>query len=148
MSDELLVQQCAPTFAGLKTGNLFCCSYDSAEQLRDEIRSLNRTLGPKGIRVIPMRCSGTRALIYVYRPKQLARDISQDRARHLLTERGYPCASPDGCVVALRNQLRKTGEFPHEIGLFLGYPPEDVDGFIRLGPEKCKCTGLWKVYGD
>ena len=51
-------------------------------------------------------------------------------------------------MVALRNQLRKTGDFPHEIGLFVGYPPEDVDGFIRLGPEKCKCTGLWKVYGD
>ena len=39
-------------------------------------------------------------------------------------------------------------EFPHEIGLFLGYPPEDVRGFIEEGAAKCKCTGCWKVYGD
>ena len=45
-------------------------------------------------------------------------------------------------------KLRKDGEFPHEIGLFLGYPPEDVQGFMELGPDCCKCTGCWKVYGD
>ena len=39
-------------------------------------------------------------------------------------------------------------EFPHEIGLFLGYPPEDVRGFIENGAENCKCVGCWKVYGN
>ena len=39
-------------------------------------------------------------------------------------------------------------DFPHEIGLFLGYAPEDVDGFIRLGAGRAKCVGTWKVYGD
>lgn len=39
-------------------------------------------------------------------------------------------------------------DFPHEIGLFLGYPPEDVEGFIRFGGKNCKCFGCWKVYGN
>ena len=34
------------------------------------------------------------------------------------------------------------------IGLFLGYPPEDVCGFIENKADACKCVGCWKVYGD
>ena len=40
------------------------------------------------------------------------------------------------------------GEFPHEVGLFLGYPPEDVEGFIENKARSCKLTGYWKVYSD
>lgn len=39
-------------------------------------------------------------------------------------------------------------EFPHEIGLFLGYQPEDVEGFRRHRGRSCKLCGYWKVYSD
>ena len=42
----------------------------------------------------------------------------------------------------------ESGEFPHEVGLFLSYPPEDVKGFIDHRANNFKCTGPWKVYGD
>ena len=45
-------------------------------------------------------------------------------------------------------RLRRQKEFPHEVGLFLSYPPEDVAGFIANNARRCKCSGLWKVYGD
>ena len=48
----------------------------------------------------------------------------------------------------LKKRLSESGEFPHEIGLFLGYPPEDVEGFIENRGKNCKCVGCWKVYGD
>ena len=32
--------------------------------------------------------------------------------------------------------------------MFLGYPPEDVSGFIKNGAQAFKCIGCWKVYGD
>ena len=48
----------------------------------------------------------------------------------------------------LSKRLNETKEFPHEIGLFLGYPPEDVKGFIDNRAEGYKCIGCWKVYGD
>ena len=47
----------------------------------------------------------------------------------------------------LIERLRGSEAFPHEIGLFLGYPPEDVEGFIYRRSE-AKFTGHWKVYGD
>lgn len=39
-------------------------------------------------------------------------------------------------------------EFPHEIGVFLGYPMEDVIGFIENNDKNCLCTGYWKVYSN
>ncbi len=48
MSEEQVVRNCAPTLAGLKTGNLFACPYESREDLLDFLRSLNRRLGKKG----------------------------------------------------------------------------------------------------
>lgn len=44
--------------------------------------------------------------------------------------------------------LRQDAEFPHEIGLFLGYPPEDVQGFMENKAARHKLAGCWKVYGD
>ena len=38
--------------------------------------------------------------------------------------------------------------FPHEIGVFLGYPPEDVKGFIENEGQKYLMIGYWKVYSD
>ena len=48
----------------------------------------------------------------------------------------------------LVRRLRGSAEFPHEIGLFLSYPPEDVRGFIENRAQNFKRAGLWKVYGD
>ena len=42
----------------------------------------------------------------------------------------------------------ESGDFPHEVGLFLSYPPEDVKGFINHRAGGFKCAGLWKVCGD
>ena len=69
-------------------------------------------------------------------------------AVRLLEESGYPCHSAGQCVACLIRRLRESEEFPHEIGLFLGYPIEDVVGFIRYAGKGCKLSGLWKVYGD
>ncbi|MBQ6903034.1 MAG: DUF3793 family protein, partial [Lachnospiraceae bacterium] len=46
------------------------------------------------------------------------------------------------------NRMKTDEDFPHEIGLFLGYPPEDVQGFIDHKYEGCTCVGDWRVYGD
>lgn len=148
MSEDLLIRHCAPTLAGIKTGNLFSCDCPCAKELTRELNSLNRRLGPRGIRILPLRVRDGRALIYVYRPHALECDLADRGARALLLEYGYTPDSPDHCVVRLIRRLRSEAEFPHEIGLFLSYPPEDVRGFIRNGACRHKCVGCWKVYGD
>jgi hypothetical protein len=62
---------------------------------------------------------------------------------------GYPDASRlEDCALALSRRLAESPDFPHEIGFFLGYPPEDVLGFMEHGGKNCKLCGQWKVYGD
>lgn len=148
MSEDYLVRNCAPTLAGIKTANMFTCPFESKEALLDSIRCMNKRLAGKGLRLLPLRFSEKKALIYLYRPTKLRRDLSQATAAQLLQQHGYDTDSCEKCVVHLVKKLRQQEDFPHEIGLFLGYPPEDVHGFIEKGPDCCKCTGCWKVYGD
>ncbi len=148
MTDDLVARFCAPTLAGLKTGSMFSCNYGSQEEMKQDMREMNLWLREKGLRVLPLRYQGGKALVYLYRPHWLAGDLANPDAARLLADRGYPTGCSDRCVAALVRRLKSDGGFPHEIGLFLGYPPEDVDGFIRNGAERCKCVGCWKVYGD
>ena len=148
MSDEMIVRQCAPTLAGIKTGSLFPCPYESRTQLMDEIRAMNHMLVPKGLCMLPVRCEGGSALLYVYRPGRLQQDLQNDLAQRLLQKAGYSRGGCALCVSQLVQRLRRQEDFPHEVGLFLSYPPEDVKGFIDHRANDFKCAGLWKVYGD
>ena len=55
MTDQMIVQHCSPTLAGMKTGSMFPCSYTSRGELFDYIRRLNKRLVPRGLRVVPLR---------------------------------------------------------------------------------------------
>lgn len=148
MSEEAFVLHTAPTLAGIKTANLFSIDNDDRESIMNGIRRLNHILITKGIRVIPLNESEKRVLIYVYRPSWLCRDFENEDLQALLENLKYPTANPDQCIVKLVQRMKESETFPHEIGLFLGYPPEDVKGFVQNQARNYKCTGMWKVYGN
>ncbi|MBR2188324.1 MAG: DUF3793 family protein [Eubacterium sp.] len=148
MPDQLIIEHCSPTLAGLKTGNLFSVRIKGKENSYREIRSLNKILTKYGLRAIPVRCTEEFALIYLYRPEFLSRDLSDPEAVEILEQMGYASGRPEQCIVKLVRRLQESGAFPHEIGLFLGYPPTDVKGFMTSPTQGVKCTGFWKVYGD
>ncbi len=148
MSEDLIIKHCAPTLAGIKTGNLFSARYTSGSDVKKFISKLNKIMGPKGVRVLPLKYDKSRVLIYVYRPYLLAVDLSDEYACSLLRNKGYHSLDMNSCIAELRQRVSICSEFPHEIGLFLGYPPEDVYGFILHKGNCSKCTGCWKVYAN
>lgn len=148
MSGEMLVRHCSPTLAGIKTGNIFRTAYSSRDEMLAFVRHWNALLGCKGLRFVPLQYDGKTALIYAYRPSLLEQDICCGEACDMLRMRGYCTSSCSRCIMKLIERIDEGGEFPHEIGLFLGYPAEDVHGFIENKAENCKCVGCWKVYGD
>ena len=79
----------------------------------------------------------------MFRPGKLVRDLEQKDAAPILEEAGYEPGDCVGCIRRLIDRLHAGGEFPHEIGLFLGYPPEDVRGFIdnRAKTSSSSATG-------
>ncbi len=108
------------------------------------LRVLNQSLTNKGASAIPLRYENGKALVYLYRPEMLEKDLCDPLARRILKDCGYPESSPPGEIAWLRKRLHPCDSFLHEIGLFLGYPACDVRGFIQH--KKCKFTGIWKVF--
>jgi len=148
MPEQFLIDHCSPTLAGLKTANMFPVSLDEGQDICDELRQLNRLFREKGIRIVMLRRRDNKALLYLYRPDYLDRDLGSPLARQILEEKGYHCGSAGRCIVQLIRHMAEDESFPHEVGLFLGYPPEDVRCFIKDSRDGVKCTGCWKAYGN
>ena len=147
MSEESIVRNCAPTLAGMKTGNLFSTFFETRSVFVEDLRTYRVHLKNRGIEFLPIRISDSRALMYMFRPDSLQRDLSQPDNSEFLRGLGYDTEDPYKAVGALIRRFRYFS-FPHEIGLFLSYPLEDVRGFIDYKGACYKYAGLWKVYGD
>lgn len=148
MSEDLIIEHCSPTLAGIKTGNMFSVRVTDDTDLNGELRKLNQMLREKGLRVIPLKKTNRYVLIYLYRPVHLKKDLNDPQALNILKKRGYESRNPEICIVQLVNHLKSDEAFPHEIGLFLGYPPSDVEGFINHPCRGVKCSGCWKAYSE
>ncbi len=146
MLEKYLIEHCSPTLASLKTANLFSMDTSKCKDLQRHIYNWNQKLNSKGIEMILLKQDGFRALIYVCRKKQLARDLSQPGAASFMKKYGYESIDADYAIEILKNKLAKQSDFPHEIGMFLGYPLGDVIGFIDNAGKNSKCVGCWKVY--
>ena len=148
MLEAIIVLHGAPTLAGLKTGSLFSVDTYGAKEMQHDIARVNRALQPKGVRLTVMRYGRCRAMLYLYRDALLAQCLSCPKAAGLLYQCGYRQLSVCGVLHTLRERLAAENGFPHEIGLFLGYPLLDVTGFMRHRGKNCLLCGCWKVYGE
>lgn len=72
--------------------------------------------------------------------------------QRLLEAYGYHMRNLDEMLKRLAQRVRQISSrklgFPHEIGVFLGYPKEDVEGFIHNEGRKYLMIGYWKVYSN
>ncbi len=148
MLERYLIQHCSPTLAALKTANMFCLPFSSEEDLQRQLRIWNECLERKGVSLLFLCRGKRRAMIYVFRRLHLQRDLSDPATARFLSCCGYPGTGVEDDLNCLKQRLQGQGGFPHEIGLFLGYPLRDVIGFIRNEGKNCRCADCWKVYGD
>lgn len=148
MLESGIIEHCAPTLAGLKTANMFNYKFSSIDHLFKQLQEENQKINGKGVYIEVLKIKHSRALVYVYRKKMLEADLKREGTVQLLLNHGYEENGEEKCIEQLKKRLAEYDCFPHEIGLFLGYPLEDVIGFMEHGGKNCKCCGLWKVYGD
>lgn len=147
--EYLLAEHCAPTLLSRKCASLVSLSRRSFPDL-SFLPAYERCLSDFGISCRILKSCEHGRLLLLYRRDPLTEALFAPNARHILSRFGYPSAkSLDALISHLEQRLRfcKT-DFPHEIGLFLGYPPEDVEAFIRHRGAGCKLCGYWKVYCD
>lgn len=148
--DSLLISYCSPTLARLKMASLICLKReDAGSDFKKIIDSYNHKYNQKGLyfRVLHHYCA--RSLVYVYRPDMVAAYLSTPTVSRFLQSYGYRREDALSAYLArLEKRFRKESDFPHETGIFLGYPLEDVCGFILNKGNGAKLCGCWKVYGN
>lgn len=145
MSDLSLILHCSPTLANLKTGSLFSANDPS---VYCQVEQWNKQLNSKGIFVRIIRQDGMRSVIYVYRRESLRTDLCDKKIQSFLVGYGYKDFSVEGALSHLCERMDADDAFPHEIGVFLSYPLNDILGFIENKGHNCKLCGMWKVYDN
>lgn len=144
--EQEIIRHCSPTLAGIKTGSLFSYPFSDYRQIINLIADWNNSLNFRGVYFKILKTSPRRVLIYVYRQNRLLHDLSCPKVMSFLAEIGYPIRDLDSCLEFLSLRVQNSMDFPHEIGLFLSYPFEDVEGFINHQGKNCLHCGYWKVY--
>lgn len=141
--ERQLVLQCAPLIAGLKMSSLLLLEGDQLQRLKS-------LMGGGRFDCLTLCAAGARTAVFLYDRRQLERLLDMDGVRRFLSEAGYTCLAVEGVLEKFRRRYReyvgRRGRFPHELGVLLGYPLEDVEGYIRNRGKNFLYTGYWKVY--
>lgn len=140
-----LALQCAPLITGLKISNLLTISPDAFLQVEKIIEG-------SALSMYPLLETEEKTAILLYRKDCLEKYLKMAQVQKLLQEAGYTSSQLEDILPVFCERYETYTErgkpFPHEMGLLLGYPPEDVEGFIRHQGRNSLCTGYWKVYAD
>ena len=144
--DRALAFHCAPSLVGIKPADLI--AWPMTPRAQRSVAAYGAALERRGICLRVLRHGKRRSLLLVYRPCRLAVQLACPAVRAMLASEGYPVEAGEEAMLAHLSRRLEDGEFPHEIGLFLGYPPDDVEGFRRNRGHNYKVCGWWKVYGD
>jgi hypothetical protein len=147
--EEWIFLNAAPVLLADKTGELLSLSLDefplSAGALSAVLESFAASWGC-AYRVLS-EGNGTIKFI-VYDRVRLQRVL--DDAPYCVMGAKLHYAFPlraDGFVAELQARWARNGQVPHEIGVALGYPLDDVFGYMGLLPLPCKGVCGWRVYG-
>ncbi len=140
-----MVLQCAPVISGWKISNLLKISRENEELLK----SLLRGTGLSCYKVLEQE---QECIFLVYRKAALESYLNQIEIKYLLKQEGYEDFTLQDIFCNFKTRymayMESKKEFPHEIGVLLGYPIEDVVGFMKNKGKKFLYTGYWKVYGQ
>lgn len=148
--EEYLVRYAAPTLAACKVANLISLPTGVSQPM--DLSHCQNCLAFSGIEIQQLRERKGRRLVYIYRRSALDKLLQAREIQKFLSGFGYVDFSCDGAIRELTKRLNEdstlSASFPHEIGIFLGYPLEDVQAFITHQGKDARLTGEWKVYNN
>ena len=137
-----VVTQCAPVLKGVKISNLITMKPGGWRKIRAYLKKSR-------IICIPLYVDAEKEVLFLYRYEQ-ERHLKNREVREFLRSCGYESFEVASVLVRLRRRYQLyagiSKEFPHELGVLLGYPVGDVQGFIANRGENSLTSRYWKVY--
>ena len=132
--ERLLALHCAPVLKNRKASNMFHVEKDAFEDLHATLSLYHEKLEKKGICLRLFQQNKERVTVFVYRRRRLSLLLQREDVRVFLQRYGYPSLGLSEILDHLDRRLDEAEGYPHEIGVFLGYPLYDVEGFIEQRP--------------
>ena len=160
----------APVLLGLKPAAIFTVSKAEKARLEELLSSCERQRGGNcpleeycgGARMeeaFPSDCrvfaivtlhSGEKESILLYRKDILYAHLADRKVKRFLHSLALGYEEGADWILHFKKRFleyKEEGrEFPHEIGIFLGYPLWDIRAFMQNPRREAKLTGYWKVY--
>ena len=140
-----LALQCAPLIMGLKVSNLFIIPAENETVVQ-------MVLKHSGISCFRLLRTTEKITYLLYRRKDLEQVIEHPKIRAFFQKEGYERFTLGTILYTFQRRyesyMTAGGMFPHEMGLLLGYPLDDVTGFIEQKGKNYLYAGYWKVYAD
>lgn len=149
-----LMLECAEVLAGAKPANLISlvnrtrsCGRNIYHLWQRHHEELATRLD--GLNFIVLQSRERALLLLCYNQTHLEGHLSHAGIRALLQKAGYEAgASGELLLKELCRRIGESDSFPHEIGLFIGYPAKDVAAFMGLVKLPFTCQGPWKIFGN
>ena len=140
-----LVLHCSPLIIGLRISSLLIISKDNYANM---VKILNQT----NISYKLLLINREKTVVFLYNKEKLTEYLKKERVSRLLERFGYEKRSLYHVLERFQSRymsyVENSKDFPHEMGLLLGYPLEDVEGFISNNGKNYLYSGYWKVYGN
>lgn len=144
MQEELLALYCSLVLGKLKPSNLFSIPHLNYD-VKGLIKEWNDIFNKYDIYFVNICTRKNSSLVLCFREDLLNDSINLEDTKCFLNTCGYDTNDINSCMGCLKTRFISS-DFPHEIGLFLGYPYEDVIGFIENKGRNYLYSGYWKVY--
>ena len=130
--------QCAPFLKGIKISSVITMEQKMCEELQEIFEETE-------VEYRILSCRDSRCLVFFFRRSELEYHLMLPDNQRLLEAYGYHMRNLDEMLKRLAQRVRQISSrklgFPHEIGVFLGYPKEDVEGFIQNEGRKYLMIG-------
>lgn len=144
--ERLIAYHCTPAMAGIKPSSIVSCHKTMFGDAHKQIDKLNSELNGRDIYLEVLFECDKRILLMVYRKSVLERTLTENKVVNFLKGFGYGEGLKTTDKLDILKSRLACDSFPHEIGVFLGYPLHDVFGFIENKGRGGILTGEWKVY--
>ncbi len=138
-----IANHCAPVLCGIKSSNMICVN-------RHEANSICKVCRETNLSTTCLFENCQKSVLLLYNRLMMEQTMNEFKNKEFLENQGYETLE----VIDVLHEVSKRftsykqneAEFPHELGILLGYPVWDVIGFIENKGENCLYTGYWKVY--
>lgn len=145
--DKYMLFLLAPVVGGLKPSSTITLKKDSKEYF--VWNNYKETfLNKIGLKHILLREDDKAIILLIYSEKNLEKFINNKETKEFLLKLEYNLQDNLGSILDKLIQRYNRFHCPHELGVFLGIPLEDVIDFMECTSKKCLLCGYWKVFNN